>query len=882
MATWNAIQLSPTFASGATAPSTLTFTTTERRKTVTRHSPLITYQLEPTPDGSDITPGYSPYLTLRANINFVTADIGGQAVALVASLWTVDPETGNGTLIAEHSDQPRRDTAGALDKTWNIYQRWRNLMQPETEYRIQVDAYRINPNNGARLALVAQRWTTILTNRRPAAPVITTPNNTIISYDAGAASWLNLQWVRGDDADATGSVANAIATDYAGWQIQGRPKPTATNPNPAWKDYPVDAKTSAGTREFTASPRRSGSFEYLYGAYWLAADDLGTWLWASDDLPSSGDLATRDSYSIIFDPGSYEFRVRQVDWSSWWTRDSDVGQDQTFNPTSVSEWSDPVTIVVDASFLPPTPVSPIFDVAVFGTTVRFEWLFRDPRITGGTQLSRRVRVRKVGDTTWTEIIPSGQQTSPNTFYDYANVEGAAIVFQPGFEYEWQAKTVSTPGNHESTWGEVATFWFIPPPGDEGALEQGVPYPGAELGCGKNEVYLFHRGGLVEIGHLANATKVNWTRVRDDISQARITFDLNTELPAKCRGLLAEAATWLHELVIFRDNGSGPVRVWEGPITTITHEKDRVTLIARDPMVWVYRRILRQGYNDSFRVVGRKYNEDGDIIVPGVVVSQPLAVTLRAQRIIQNALAYDDPNVLKYLTVFYRPDDAKESRIIADWSRLAWEEVDDLAAKSGLDYTTIGRRIVLWDTHTPIGVLPEMRDEDFDNPIVVTEYGMQAANVYGVSSNTGLYGTAERPENRDIYGFLEMLSSAYGEDDEAGSTTTLTAEARERLIETLTEQADRNIASRWPVPYQVRVPDNSALSPSVALTINQLVPGVQVPLRSTSTYRSVAQVQKLDKLDVTEEAGVETVKVTLGPSPRSRDDNPDEGTGGGEE
>ena len=65
-----------------------------------------------------------------------------------------------------------------------------------------------------------------------------------------------------------------------------------------------------------------------------------------------------------------------------------------------------------------------------------------------------------------------------------------------------------------------------------------------------------------------------------------------------------------------------------------------------------------------------------------------------------------------------------------WSTTAWEQVDDLAATAGLDYTVIGRRILLWDTHVPIGRLPTMTDGDFSDSPIVTEYGMQTAHLPG--------------------------------------------------------------------------------------------------------------------------------------------------------
>lgn len=96
------------------------------------------------------------------------------------------------------------------------------------------------------------------------------------------------------------------------------------------------------------------------------------------------------------------------------------------------------------------------------------------------------------------------------------------------------------------------------------------------------------------------------------------------------------------------------------------------------------------------------------------------------------------------------------------------------------------------------------------------------------------------------------------------------------METLTEQAERNIANRYPTPLVARVPDNSTLNPELSVGINQLIPGVHIPLRSNSTLRQISQLQKLDRMQVTQTDKVEQVTVTLSPAPIDHDDDPDAG------
>jgi hypothetical protein len=290
------------------------------------------------------------------------------------------------------------------------------------------------------------------------------------------------------------------------------------------------------------------------------------------------------------------------------------------------------------------------------------------------------------------------------------------------------------------------------------------------------------------------------------------------------------------------------------------------------MVYVYRRIMRQGYNDAYRITER--NPDGSV-KSHEGVNQVLK---RAETIIANALAPHDPNVLPYLTVITAPNDARESRVVPDWATTAWEQIDDLAATAGIDYTVVGRRIILWDTHTPIGRLPTMTDGDFSDPPIVSEYGMQTATFMAVSNGSGVAGSVgvdnpDRPDGTPSYypyGPVEMLASAYGAAA-ASSNDTLTRESLRKMVDSLTQQAVRSISGRFPTPLVVRVPDNSTLSPECAIGFQQLVPGVWVPLRATGTCRVVTQWQKLDSVSVTVDENGEKVQVVLSQAPNHGQD-----------
>lgn len=550
------------------------------------------------------------------------------------------------------------------------------------------------------------------------------------------------------------------------------------------------------------------------------------------------------------------------------------------NQGSWSGWSLIQSFYMLGSSTPPALIAPSKGEAVdISEPVLFQWRFRDPN-PGDSQVNADLRYRAVGTSDWF-LFPGVGVTD-----EFLQVPGNTFIAR--VHYEWQARTydAGSGGATASDWSVSETFYSIHTPGssllDAGLIPDRSLIQGA-LGCGTHRAFIYAQGGEVLVGEIKPLRNVMWSRKRDDIANAVVDtngFDYD------CGQLLGGLRSWQHELVIFRDDE----RVFEGPITRITYTVDNVEIEAKDVMAYVYRRVMRQGYNDSYRCL--KKDAYGNCI-PGYQLGLTTVVK-RAARIIINALARSDPNVLPYLTILTTSTDARQSRVAADYSKTAWEEVDDLASVAGLDYVTAGRRIILWDTHYPIGKLPEMRDEHFSNPVIVTEYGMNLANYFAVTNGNGVWGAAiplgtippdETPGPGEVgafdyYGPIEQLASAYGET-EAVVDQVLTAAALAKLEESMASQARRNIAHRWTTPLIVRVPDNSSITPETNLGINQLIPGVWIPLRATATCRTVAQWQKLDSVTVEEVGGQERVQVVMSPAPNGGNDDPDATTAGEE-
>lgn len=597
-------------------------------------------------------------------------------------------------------------------------------------------------------------------------------------------------------------------------------------------------------------------FSLRYRTVATSTDPPGPWHTVTKDkadnmAPGQGPPShSRNQW--VFDPGTfsgnqgYSWQVRTKDLQGLW-----------------SDWSLMSNFFTTSTTSAPVLKSPVKSIAVdVDTDVTFTWQFRDP--DGDPQQKADIRWRLVGQGEDEWLTTLGDATVPGSTKKWTFPDG---TFSPGLHYEWQVRTYDGQG-HQSDWSNSGRFWSIATPGAEGGP---VPLPDVfsaqdVLGCGTYRVFVYQQGGEVVIGEITPIATLSFTRLRDDISAANVVS--NGLGDPDCCEFLARLRCWMHEIVIYRDG----VRVWEGPITLLTFETDKVTIDAQDVMVYARRRIMRQGYNDTFRIVARD-SQGKPTETAGL-----MSVVLRAEIILANAFAPFDPNILPYLTVITGPGDANESQVRPDWATEAWDEIDKLAADNGLDYTTVGRRIILWGTHTPIGRLPQMTDGDFSSPPIVSEYGMQLATFYAVTNGNGVAGTAHvnnphRPPGTEgfyPYGPIELLVSSFSESDSA-TPDTLTPDARQKLVKALQEQARVGISDRWPTPLLVRVPDNSTLSPDCGFGFQQLVPGVWFPLAAAGTCRTVTQWQKLDSVAVTYDENGEKVAVVMSPAPNGGQD-----------
>lgn len=323
------------------------------------------------------------------------------------------------------------------------------------------------------------------------------------------------------------------------------------------------------------------------------------------------------------------------------------------------------------------------------------------------------------------------------------------------------------------------------------------------------------------------SSITWGRIRDDMSTA------TAHLPAaECSALWSKIEPGRHELVIFW----GDRRVWEGPITLLSFHRDDIEIQAKDVMYYANRTIMHARYK-----------------------SEAQKVILRAKQILAAELARKEAltpkiNVVKYIQVVESTSDSKTNRVTVPWEKSVFDEVDSLAEDAGMDYTVVGRRIVLFDTHTALGRSKPLNENDLVGDVRLTLYGSQLATHVGVSGADGDYGYAGA--NDPYYGEWEILQDAFNEDDEDATPPSQAA---------LNSQAASELVGRLPTPVEVRTPSGAELAPTAPIVVDDLVPGTQIPLRATFAGRRFYRMQKLDEMRVTEDGdGVKTT-VTLVPA-----------------
>jgi hypothetical protein len=357
---------------------------------------------------------------------------------------------------------------------------------------------------------------------------------------------------------------------------------------------------------------------------------------------------------------------------------------------------------------------------------------------------------------------------------------------------------------------------------------------------KHTVYIFDRGGSTRVAQLLDLSSVQWSRDRDGVSECTIRVE-GSACSAQAN-VLSQIEPKRHEMVVFR----GADRVWEGPVWRVGWHADFVEINAHDIFEYLLATPLSQPYSSAYPDVETVMNR----------IQRILDIELTRWEVLATPA-----NILPYVDIHHFATDPKTTSVTKAFELTVGEHIQNLAHYSGIDWACIGRAFHVWDVDRHLGRTQLLTEADFlGSEVILTAYGADHTQNAYVIGEDGVYGEAHASEYNDYYGPWTKIFTAYNEE---GTTEPTQVE--------LNSQASRNVSGRTPVPVEVRIPDNSSIRLTDTLTIQDLVPGVQIPVLATLNSRRTSQMQKLDHLTVTEDSTGENVQVTLVPSTRNDED-----------
>jgi hypothetical protein len=343
-----------------------------------------------------------------------------------------------------------------------------------------------------------------------------------------------------------------------------------------------------------------------------------------------------------------------------------------------------------------------------------------------------------------------------------------------------------------------------------------------LGTGINRAFIYDKNGTQKVDLLRNVTNLRWSRSLNAISEANAT--VATGQHADCCELLGSIGVWGHSLVMTR-NG---VRVWEGPITDIEWSRGSVLISAHDVLGWALKNVTdaaRETVAPGFRAVDELYDDIGKVF------------------------ADHNPNVLAHLTRLGGGTGPQVAREVKAYGGDFADQFNEMV-KAGANFTTVGRRIVVWPNTTVMARLPTLYPLRWiSGDVKVRERGLDlSVRTIGVNDE-GLSGVAAGSTSvHPFYGQIEDVVSSSAPD--ANSLAIVAEQYRE---------------AHFPAPLSVEVPSGSVLSCDAPYDIRELVAGSMVNVKiDEGLCRKVEQTQQLASLEVSQDKDGEKVAITVAP------------------
>lgn len=366
------------------------------------------------------------------------------------------------------------------------------------------------------------------------------------------------------------------------------------------------------------------------------------------------------------------------------------------------------------------------------------------------------------------------------------------------------------------------------------------------------VSIYDRGGRSRLLELKDMSEVKWNRVTDSRSQASVSIT-----GAACRRqarALGNLEPRRHELVIHR----GEDRVWEGPIRFIKQGRNSVNLQAYDVLDYVAARPMTKWW-------------------PGPEFGGATNMTERVQQILAYEMAtnYTAPgtsdvipawenvspkiNLLEYLDI-RASTTLKTSADVLPFEMTVMEHLQNLA-KGGLNFTMVGRRLVVWDSASSLGRTRTLTEADLQGDPTIFADGDKLTTVQHVITTPEENTPESSTENVGSYvrdmSYYGPWASIHTRSEEIGESANVQV--------ALSTQARSLSAGKVPVPVELQVGSTSSLRLDGSLGINDLVAGIDVPVIARLMGREMRQTQQLVSLEVSETGSGESIQANIAPS-----------------
>lgn len=350
------------------------------------------------------------------------------------------------------------------------------------------------------------------------------------------------------------------------------------------------------------------------------------------------------------------------------------------------------------------------------------------------------------------------------------------------------------------------------------------------------VHFMHRGGgrLYWAPDPRGVTKLAWERRVDDTAQHTVEIAKGT-LPRGELAALGGLRTWAHEVAVWRllPAPAAAQLAAAGPLVDYAEVQGTVTLTCADVTAWLDHRLV---HNDHV------YTKD-----------DPGDAALMGGAIVRDGLGPDDPQLLERLYV--QPAGVQLVRSTLAYSGTCGDELRALAAL-GMDFTVDGRAIVisgeLAGQYPPVATLTETH---FRADLTINEAGAEATTRQWVA------GATDTDTN------TTPLAYAGGIDTDLGLLEALTTNDKITEAVTARRAAQVALASSYPAPVYLRVPDGAQLDPRAPVTLGQLVPGtgVRVGINGGGYARPVTTLMRLVRVNGAWDAQAgEQIGVNLAP------------------